>query len=196
MKRTQLKTLAVVALTMFTFSISAQVFKFSPKNSSIVINGTSNIHDWKSRTDQIKGEMVFTDDYQLKSLSLNIPVKSIKSGERIMDSKTHETLGAKNNPNITFRMTDVTSYSKNGNDIQLVVNGNLTIAGNSRKVAVQAKGKANGSGVYVFNGDIQLKMTDFGMKPPTALLGTLKVGDQVKLVFDVTLEDNQQAYNN
>ena len=118
MKRTQLKTLAVVALTMFTFSISAQVFKFSPKNSSIVINGTSNIHDWKSRTDQIKGEMVFTDDYQLKSLSLNIPVKSIKSGERIMDSKTHETLGAKNNPNITFRMTDVTSYSKNGNDIQ------------------------------------------------------------------------------
>lgn len=195
MKSIQFTILALVALFLPGTSISAQVYQIASKNSSLVINGTSNLHDWKSSTNQLKGELVFADNNQLKSLNVEIPVKSIKSGERLMDSKTYETFNADKNPGITFRMTEVTGFQRNGNDINLSVNGNLTIAGQTKKVTLKAKGKANGTGMYTFNGDISLKMSDFGMKPPTALLGAMKVGDQVRLQFDVTLQDNQRAFN-
>ena len=197
MKTKQLSTLLIVsAFMLISATVSAQVLQFLPKNSSITINGTSNLHDWKSSTSQVKGQLVFANDNELKSLHVEIPVKSIKSGEKLMDSKTYETLNADKNPNIVFRMTDVVSAQRNGNDLNLTVSGNLTIAGQTKKVILKAKGKTNGAGVYNFNGDIQLKMTEFGMKPPTALLGTMKVGDQVRLQFDVSLQDNQRASAN
>lgn len=187
------KSMLLVGLLAISTWVSAQVLTFSSQNSSIEINGTSNLHDWKSKTSQVRGNMVFADNNQLKSLSVEIPVKSIKSGEKLMDSKTYETLNADKNPSITFRMTEVAGIQRNGNDLQITVNGNLSIAGSTRKVQLKASGKTNSNGVYTFSGSINLKMTDFGMKPPTALLGTMKVGDQVKLVFDVTLNDNQKA---
>ncbi|MCE1155228.1 MAG: YceI family protein [Bacteroidales bacterium] len=193
MKTTRNKSFLLVGILAMSTWVSAQVLTFSPQNSSIVINGTSNVHDWKSKTSQIKGQMVFADNNQLKSLSVDIPVKSIKSGEKLMDSKTYDTLGAEKNPTISFRMTDVAGFQRNGNDISVAVNGNLTIAGTTKKVVLKAKGKSNQNGVYTFNGETQIKMSDFGMKPPTVLMGTLKVGDLVKLSFDVSLTENQKA---
>lgn len=193
MKTARNKRFLLVGILAISTWASAQVLTFSPQNSSIVINGTSNVHDWKSKTSQIKGQMVFADNNQLKSLAVDIPVKSIKSGEKLMDSKTYDTLGAEKNPTISFRMTDVAGFQRNGNDITLSVNGNLTIAGTTKRVVLRAKGKSNQNGVYTFNGETQIKMSDFGMKPPTVLMGTLKVGDQVKLSFDVSLTENQKA---
>lgn len=193
MKSIKNKSMLLIGLLTISTWISAQVLTFSPENSSIEINGTSNLHDWKSKTTQLKGHLMFADNDQLKSLTVEIPVKSIKSGEKLMDTKTYETLNASKNPSITFRMTDVVGVQRTGNNLQLTVNGNLSIAGTTKKVQLKAVGKTNNSGVYTFTGSINLKMTDFGMKPPTALLGTLKVGDQIKLVFDVSLNENTKA---
>ena len=193
MKTNRNKSMLIIGLLTIGTWVSAQVLTFSPENSSIEINGTSNLHDWKSKTTQLKGHLMFADNDQLKSLTVEIPVKSIKSGEKLMDTKTYETLNASKNPSITFRMTDVVGVQRTGNNLQLTVNGNLSIARTTKKVQLKAVGKTNNSGVYTFTGSIHLKMTDFGMKPPTALLGTLKVGDQVKLVFDVSLNENTKA---
>ena len=193
MKTTLTRSMLLVGLLAIGTWVSAQVLTFSSQNTSIEINGTSNLHDWKSKTTQVKGRLMFADNDQLKTLNVEIPVKSIKSGEKLMDSKTYETLKADKNPNISFRMTDVAGLQRTGNTLQLTVNGNLSIAGTTKKVQLKASGKTNAGGIYTFTGSINLKMTDFGMKPPTALLGTMKVGDQVKLVFDVTLNENQKT---
>ena len=37
-------------------------------------------------------------------------------------------------------------------------------------------------------GSKQLKMTDFGVRPPTLMMGTMKVHDPVKVSFDVLLK--------
>lgn len=41
--------------------------------------------------------------------------------------------------------------------------------------------------VIEFKGNLDLKMTDFKMTPPVALLGTMKVGDKVKLTISVQI---------
>ena len=193
MKTRILHFFLIGGMLMMTQLLSAQLLTIASQKSSIVINGSSNLHDWKSTTSEIKGHLVLDDNSQPSALSVEIPVKSIKSGEKLMDSKTYETLKADKNPIIRFKMTEVSGFQKNGNDINMVVSGNLSIGGTTKKVSLKVAGKSNGVGTYNFNGNIALKMSEFGMKPPTALLGTLKVGDQVKLVFDVTLTDNQKA---
>jgi hypothetical protein len=42
----------------------------------------------------------------------------------------------------------------------------------------------NPSGVVNVKGIVPLKMTDFGVDPPTAMLGALKTGDDIKINYD------------
>lgn len=194
MKTYNLKFALLISISMLiTGSVASQVLKIAPKSSVITINGTSNLHDWKSKSETIKGELILAGENQVKSFSLDIPVKSIKSGEKLMDSKTYETFNADRHPNISFRLTDVSNLQINGNNVNVVFNGNLTMAGATKKIAIKATGKNIKAGTYTFNGSVNLKMTDFKMQPPTALLGTMKVGDGVKLAFDITLEEQAQA---
>jgi polyisoprenoid-binding protein YceI len=180
-------------ILLISGSLTGQVLKIVPGSSVITINGTSNLHDWKSKAEQINGELVLSGNDQVKSFKLDIPVKSIKSGEKIMDSKTYETFDANKHPNIAFRLTDITNLQISGDNVNVVFNGNLTMAGTTRKVAIKANGKNTKQGTYIFNGNVPLKMTDFQMKPPTALLGALKVGDGIKLEFDIMLVEQSQA---
>ena len=41
------------------------------------------------------------------------------------------------------------------------------------------------SGNWVFTGEVTMLMTTFEMKPPTAVFGTIKAGDEVKVRFEV-----------
>ena len=46
-------------------------------------------------------------------------------------------------------------------------------------------GKKVKSGTYEFSGTTQLKFSDFNMKPPTAMLGVMKVGNVITLSYKV-----------
>ncbi|MFT3751462.1 MAG: YceI family protein [Paludibacter sp.] len=168
-------------------ALTAQSLKINPKTSSMTIFGTTNVHDFQSKVTQISGELVISSK-EAQSLVVEIPVKSIKSGEKLMDTKTYETFKADKNPNITFKMTDASGLQVNGSDISVTVTGNLTMGGATRKIALKAAGKIVRPGVYQFKGSVPLKMTDFKMSPPTAMLGVMKVGDAVTLKYDVTFE--------
>ena len=45
-------------------------------------------------------------------------------------------------------------------------------------------------GQYQVSGAYPMKMTDFGIEPPTALLGTMTTGDDVTINFNLTLSPN------
>jgi len=165
----------------------AQSLKINPKSSTITILGTTNVHDFKTKVEQMKGELVINAK-QVQSLNVEIPVKSIKSGESLMDKKTYEAFDDSKNPTIKFQMTDVASMLVNGAEVSATVSGNLSMAGAVRKITFKTTGKNLKPGVYEFTGIIPLKMTDFKMKPPTAMLGMMKVADAITLKYDVVLE--------
>jgi len=58
--------------------------------------------------------------------------------------------------------------------------------GVTRKVSLKSTGKVVKPGVYEFKGSYSLKMTDYGMTPPSMLV--IKVGDAITLKYDVTFE--------
>jgi len=177
----------LVFLTLNT--VQAQTYKSVPKVSVIKINGTSSVHDWESTTDQINADLVLaTGGKQIQSLVVKVPVKSIKSGKGLMDSKTYDAFESDKNPLITFQMTDATSFKLTGKDVEAIVNGNITMAGNTKKISIKSTGKVLADGSFQFKGSVPLKLSEFKMKSPTAMMGMLKTGDAVTINFDVTFK--------
>lgn len=184
----------IIALTC-CFALQAQVLKINPKSFIMTILGTTNVHDFKSKVTQAKGEAVVNANKELQSLVVEIPVRSIKSGEKLMDTKTYEAFDVEKNPNITFKLVEVNTLHIEGNQVSVTLTGNLTMAGVTRKISIKSNGSATKPGVYEFTGSVALKMTDFKMSPPTAMMGLMKVGDAITLKYDVSFENPQFAQN-
>ncbi len=167
---------------------------FRISSYSLTIKGTSNLHDWESQAKEVRANGSFTLDANvlqaINSLTVEIPVKSIKSAKgSIMDNKTYSALGANKHPLITFKL-DKATVAKKGDSYDVNANGALTIAGTSNKISLTVQGKTGSDGSLTFSGSKKLKMTDYKIDPPTALLGTMTTGDEVEIVFKITLKIN------
>ena len=175
---------------MFTTAsvVKAQSLKIVPQGSSVTIFGTSTIHDWESKVEQPIVDLVVNNAKQIQTLVVKIQVRSIKSGKGLMDTKTYDAFNADKNPTITFQLSEPTPLKISGKDVEAVLTGNLTMAGVTKKISFKTTGKITGDNVYKFVGSVPLKMTDYNMKPPTAMLGTMKTGDAITIKFDITVK--------
>ncbi len=79
-------------------------------------------------------------------------------------------------PEISFRSTQVETLGSS----KFVVNGELTLHGQTRPVKVEVEGQ---SGRY--HGSAQLKQTAFGITPITVGGGTVKVKNEVRVEFEI-----------
>ena len=169
--------------------LTAQNFTIDPKTSTITVFGTSNIHDWQTKATKISGELGMNSTKNINVLNVRIPVSSFKSGKGgIMDGKTADAFEAKKFPNIVFQITDVVYTKVTEKESEVTLTGNLTLHGESKKFSIKSMAKITKAGDYQFKGSVPLKMTEFKMKPPTALMGTIKTGDAVTVKFDVTFK--------
>ncbi len=156
--------------------------------SDFTIGGTSNVHDWESKVTKVSwtGAFQIMDDgtLQIRGGKVTIPVSGILSTKgRVMDNKTHEALKKASHPNIVFTATTVNATSTGTNTWTAQVKGTLSLAGVSKQVTVKAIIKAGADGKMSVTGTHAMKMTDFGISPPTALMGTMTTGDAITLKF-------------
>ena len=192
MSKTQLSKYYIglfISIMFFTVSsLNAQNTIIIPQSSVINVHGTSNVHDWDMKPNKINGELGLSSSKQINSLLIKLEVKSLKSGNGIMDGKTYDAFEYKKNPYIVFQLTDASQAKLTDNDTEITLTGNLSFAGATRKISIKTTVKITKNGEYQLKGSVPLKMTDFGMKPPTAMLGTMKTGDAVTIKFDVTFK--------
>lgn len=185
-----MKSLSLYAIGLFLL-MSCVAFAqdaYQLIDSKISVAGTSTLHDWESEVGEVNLqasiEMKEGKLQAISSLSLRIPAKSIKSTKgRIMDNKTYEALKAEDHPNIRFKLT--ASQIKDNN--QLIATGQLAIAGSTKTVSFPVMMKRGIDDSITFSGSYSLLMSDYGMEAPTALMGSIKTGDQVTVKFSCTL---------
>lgn len=189
------RIIAVLLVMYFATGVMVQAQTLAIKSTVMTINGQTNVnHDFKINVTQVNGKMTVADNSP-KTLTVEIPVRSLISGEKLMDKKTHEAFNEPKNPTITFNMTELNSVQVTGDNIAVTVTGNLTLRGVTKKVTLKSNGKASTPGVYTFEGTLPIKMSDFGMDPPTAMLGTMKTKDQVTVNYKVTFEGASIDFN-
>jgi polyisoprenoid-binding protein YceI len=159
------------------------------KDYAVTIHGTSNLHNWDESVKTVTGEGAVNTNsdgsYDLEAINIKMEVHSIKSDMgSIMNNNTYKALKADENPQIIFALSSpAKSIQINTVEKTVSIKGNLTIAGVTRPVNMQVKIVMQAQGKLLFVGSQVIKMSDYDIKPPTALLGTLKTGNEITINF-------------
>ena len=180
MKRTAI-ALALALMTIATFGAE----RFTSGSGSFVrIEGTSTMHDWKMEGPIVNGALTLTDlAKKTGSAVVSIPVTSIRSEHGKMDKLMAEALKASKNPEIRYELTSSTLVGGDAAQFAVKTTGKLTIAGVTRDVTMNVNATQSADGKLVMTGQAPIRMTDYGVKPPTAMLNTIRTGDDVKVTF-------------
>jgi polyisoprenoid-binding protein YceI len=187
----QLKTPSLLFAFLFVVSTAMAQDNYSLTTHVTTINGTSNLHAWHENVEKItgKGEVKQNADktVSLQAFSLTINVNAIKSDESGMNSRTYKALKGDKFPEITFVLTEpIVNVPAGAKAHSVTASGHLTIAGVTKSITIPVKITLNEDKKIVIEGAQPVKMTDYGMDPPTALLGMLKTGDTVTIDFKTT----------
>jgi polyisoprenoid-binding protein YceI len=189
------KTLALLLLS--AIAVSAQVRYQSTPGSKFKIDGTSTVHDWTVESAIVGGFIEFESDSVLDpakpitgevkaKVEVTMGVVNLKSGKKSMDEFMHDTLKVKDHPRIKYVLKELKVQSrKAGEPLKFDSKGDLTVAGVTKPIDMVVTLEPQGNKLKA-TGSKQLKMTDFGMKPPAPALGLglIKTGDEVTVTFE------------
>lgn len=178
----------VVLMLLATMAFSQDKYMLEKSESNMSVSGTSTVHDWEMDVKNFDGIVSLeTEDGEksIKSVYFVAKANSLKSDKRIMNDKTYDALKAEDHPKITFRFAEVKSLKTEGNNFSGVVSGYLSIAGKTRKVSIAFSGNQYNDKIVV-TGSKTIDMPDYEMDPPTAMLGSIKTGEKVKVSFNLT----------
>ena len=192
MKNTRILNIIPFILLFAAYtSISAQNPVLIQKESQIKISGTSNLHDWHEVAGNFSIDISLSADESVTPLIdrvlLTCQTASITSDNSIMTNKTHEALRVEKHPEITFASAKQSSLIVRNGEFSSTITGELTINGVRKPVAVPVEGSLSGNKLIV-RGSKTIKMSDFEVKAPVALMGTLKTGDDVTISFDLKFD--------
>ena len=183
----------VIVFTMILPSLLFAQAKFHGQDLAISVTGTSSLHDWEMKSGKVKVDALITvnnDKVSVTALSFSMPVETLKSGHSMMDKNTYKAMDTKKNPNIMFVFTSVTSVTSSGVNTYLFKGaGKLTIAGTTKLTDMVATLKYNPADKSLtFIGTKKIKMSEYGVKPPTAMLGTIKTGDAISINYNINIK--------
>lgn len=140
------------------------------------ILGDSNIAP-KSSHIMTKLTMDETPDSLKGTISLEL--LNLKSENEKRDAHMYETLHVKEHPSTNFKLKEI---KKESDGYHLL--GVLTL--NNQTKAIDTKAEINDQEALLqLKGGFNIKMTDFGIEPPTLLF--LSVRDEVAISYDLTL---------
>lgn len=188
--RIPLLGLALVAVA--AMNANAQARATLAPASKLWIEGTSNVHDWKADAAVVNAEIeldaagLSAEPAKLvRKVTITIPVKELKSGKGGMDNNIQKALKADKNPDIVYTLTKIEALSDTKDGFTLRASGTLKLAGGESAVTTEIVAARQPDGSIRATGTVPVKMTAFGVKPPTAMLGTIKCGDDVQVKFDL-----------
>lgn len=159
---------------MLSLGLNAQQIK---GKSTLSISGTSTLHDWTMASSQGTLELTLKSN-TISSLEFSVIPTTLLSGHSAMDKNAWNAL--KSNT-ITFTSTSITF---NGEVYKAV--GDLSIAGKSLHTEVSAIVIISDN-TFIISGSKKISMKDFGVIPPTFMMGTIKTGNDIVVEFNSKL---------
>ena len=191
------KSILLIAATVILSSAGTVVnntYTLS-RGYTVGIHGTSNLHDWDENVVTVTGDGNVAwngdADFDLNAMNIKMEVKSIKSTEgSIMNNNTYKALKSDDHPEITFVLTSPVKAIPVGAHV-IAAKINLSIAGVTKAIDMSVTANAVAHGNISFEGSKTINMTDYGIKPPVALFGTMRTGDAITIKFNTVFVMNK-----
>lgn len=182
--------ISLAALSLVGFQANGQIFtKYqSNETSTVSVTGTSTLHNWKEELKKFDVDFLAGESgdqtITFKNVQFNALVGNLKSESSLMDDKTFSALKKDKFPTVSFVSDKETTVTLNGNKFSGKVSGELSIKGATKQVIITIQGTLD-NGIVTVSGMYPISMSDYGVKPPTALFGTIKSGNDIQVHFDL-----------
>ena len=167
------------------------------EQSKLYIDGTSTLHNFKINAKSINGDLSIvneggknSDGVKISQLKVVIPVKKLDTDKESMNKNMDEALKADKNPNITYTLNNVNAFNLSNDSTKpdtIKTTGTLSIAGVSKDIQMKVAGYRGADNTLHFTGEKKIDMVDYGITPPTMFFGTIKVGKDVDVHFNLVL---------
>lgn len=159
------------------------------ETSKLWVTGTSSLHDWQCDARQVEGWIEAEIGAVTKIFAggeITIPAISLECKNGTMDKKAQNALKSDDHPLISFVLSHAEVVKDSVDTFSIATTGQLSIAGVVQTVSMNVSGSVTPDGNITLAGSLPLTMTAFDIKPPKAMLGTLKTGDEITVHFEAT----------
>lgn len=171
--------------------------------SELSIDGTSTLHPWTTRTDSVgfvfhvapgtarpadaRGLATLVRTQAVHGASVDVAVHKLRSKESKLDKNLWKAMRNDEFPNVHFELASYTLGAAHAGDtLSIRAQGTLTICGKEQKLELEALAHAGAGGLWLV-GSKELLMSDYGIRPPTMMMGALRVGDRVQVHYRLLL---------
>ncbi len=176
--------LAVVALGAAT--VPPDRYELAPE-SRFWIDGTATTGPWTCEADDVSGSG--TIGGRDLAAEVAVPVRAFDCGVGPMNRDLRRALRAEAHPAIEFsleRAEALDAEPRPGDWVRVRAVGTLRLAGTDRRITVLAEGRRRPDGRVDLRGEQPLRMSDFGVRPPSHALGLVRAHDPITVRFDLT----------
>jgi polyisoprenoid-binding protein YceI len=164
--------------------------------SRLWFDGTSTLRSWSCTADKIDATLNAATDEVIEhtldgkkvsgTVQVDFPAAKLECKNGTMNEHMGKALKTREFSTIRFTMQ---SYEvSKGSAVTGTLQGTLQLSGKTLPISVPVTfGTAADGGLRV-TGKVPVKMTDWEVKPPTLMMGTIKVGPVVTVNFDLQLQ--------
>jgi hypothetical protein len=156
--------------------------------SRVWVDGTSTVKAYKCAAKAIVAELQEGPEGEaasvgqlVKSAVVTIATDALECGNGTMNEHMRKALKQTEYPKVSFTLDSYTL------DPSGLLKGKLQIAGQEKEVEFPATITDNDGAIRVV-GSKQINMKEWGVKPPSLMLGTMKVNQMVTINFDVIVK--------
>ncbi|HJP84674.1 MAG TPA: YceI family protein [Gemmatimonadaceae bacterium] len=162
--------------------------------SEITIQGTSTLHDFHCKTDKILAYVDVDPSYTkdltkvakpLVSVKVNIVARTLTCGGGTIDNNMYKTLKTDEFQLIKYTMSGYDLLDATTSSFSANTKGTLQIAGQDKAIDFKINASRLAEGKATAEGEETIKLTDFGIEPPSFMFGRLKVGNEIKVKFNL-----------
>ena len=197
--RTNLKTtllaLAILGPTSGAWTMASERLALQPQ-SRLWIDGTSTVRSFSCKANEVNAVVeangpsaipaLLTGEKGVNAVRVTVPAEQLDCGNGTMNEHMRKALKVADNKTIEFRLSDY-DVTRSADGISGTIDGTLALGGVTKPITMKAEGKPEG-GMLRITGAYALKMTEYGLKPPTLMFGRIKVGETVTVKYDLLLK--------
>jgi polyisoprenoid-binding protein YceI len=165
--------------------------------SQLWVEGTSTVRDFKCTAASLDADIatarsdaavaLSAGEKAVTTVTFRIPAAQLDCRNGQMNEHMRKAIKAQASPLISFELGTYDLQNAAGS-VSAKLDGTLSLGGVTRPITLNASLMPEAGGVRV-KGTYDLKMTEFGLKPPSLMMGTMKVNELVKVNFDLVLKD-------
>ena len=200
MSRAQVQATAAIVLLLPALAAAPRrdaVLDLQPE-SRLWVTGTSTVRAFQCQAGAFDAKIessgadavaaVLAGEKAVSTVEVTVPAEKLDCRNGTMNEHMRKALKVKEFPTVVFRAASY-DLARTSESVSVTLTGTLTLGGVEKPITVNAQAKPGPDGTLAVSGTREVRMTEFGLKPPTLMLGTMKVDEKITVGFEVVLKN-------